>query len=374
MKRVLIYIGVYILLTGLLFSCQTEKIRSEEGLPLPLRHASLLTITDTSDSLTIVTVKDAWHKGKDLARYVLVPYGKALPDSLPAGQIIRTPLRRIVLTSAVHASLLMELGAGDRVAGMTDTAFVVGKELKDYIVSRGIRDMGKLVPEPEKLRACGADAVWVSPFENSQNDLLSRQAVPLIECADYMENTPLARAEWMRFYGRLIGRAAQADSLFSAVEKAYLQIRQAASAKPGNRPTVFCDIKTSSIWYQPGGGSTTGQLIADAGGSYLWKDRGESGSIPLDMESVYSRAAQADIWLVKYGMPVTLTYQGLESDTPAYARFAAWKGRRIWACNTLQVPFYEECPFHPERVLTELARIFSHSPEAVHNRYYRPLR
>lgn len=88
-----------------------------------------------------------------------------------------------------------------------------------------------------------------------------------------METSPLARAEWMRFYGRLFGVAQRSDSLFADVEKQYNDLKQKVAKHSGIHPTVFCDLKLGNAWYQPGGSSTMGQLITDAGGHYLWDDR-----------------------------------------------------------------------------------------------------
>lgn len=119
-----------------------------------------------------------------------------------------------------------------------------------------------------------------------------------------------------------------------------------------------------------------GQLIADAGGRYLWADRKESGSLALDLESVFAKASKADIWIIKYGQPTPMTYAQLQRDCAQYAQFAAWKQRHIFACNTLLTPFYEETPFHPERLLQNLAAVFGTSGKALPSTsaYYVPLK
>jgi len=224
------------------------------------------------------------------------------------------------------------------------------------------------------LRASRPDAVFVSPFENAGHGNLERLGVPLIECADYMETSPLGRAEWMRFFGRLAGKGAEADSLFNKVEETYNSLKKKVTQCKTPCPAVMCDLLTAATWYQPGGNSTMGRLIADAGGKYLWAERKESGSLPLNLESVYARAREADYWLIKYGQAVPLTYSQMVADCPQYRRFRPWKVRHIFACNTSLVPFYEETPFHPERLLNNLASIFH--PDIASGRghcYYRRL-
>lgn len=359
----------FLFCTLLLFSCATSH-SGEEPQSSPLKYASLLTIEE-DDSLTRVCIADPWHPNTPLATYLLIPADKPLPHSLPQGIVVRTPLRRAVVTTSVHAALLNELGAAQCVAGLTDTAYIVSPEVRS-LLKKGVRSMGtSMQPDLELMRAAQADAVFISPFENAGHGSLERLGVPLIECADYMESSPLGRAEWMRFFGRLTGRAKEADSLFNEVERSYTEIKEKAAASTTPRPTVMCDLLTGGTWYQPGGNSTMGRLIADAGGAYLWAARKESGSISLNLETVYARAHEADIWLVKYGQATPLTYAQMASDSPQYQRFRPWQTRSVYACNTLLTPFYEETPFHPERLLRELAAIFHPDVASPYpNRYY----
>jgi len=345
----------------------------EETQSLPLKYATLLTIEE-SDSLTRVCVADPWHKGEMLAAYLLVPADKPLPLALPHGVVVRTPLRRMVVTTSVHAALLDELGGSQSIAGLTDTAYIVSSRVRD-LLKKGVRSMGtSMLPDMELLRASRPDAVFVSPFENAGHGNLERLGVPLIECADYMETSPLGRAEWMRFFGRLAGKGAEADSLFNKVEEAYNSLKEEVAQCKTPCATVMCDLLTAGTWYQPGGNSTMGKLIADAGGKYLWAERKESGSLPLNLESVYARAHEADYWLIKYGQAVPLTYSQMVADCPQYRRFRPWQMRHIFACNTSFVPFYEETPFHPERLLNDLVSIFHPDVASGHDHcYYRRL-
>lgn len=366
--------GLAVLLVAVAQSCKPSPRFSADGggRAVELRHAVLLSMAE-ADSFTLVIVRDAWHEGDVLARYVLVPSSQPLPANRPEGQLVRTPLRRVVSTTSLHAALLCELGAASSICGLTDVRYVVSPSLRRELQAGRIAAMGAAAsPDVERMRAARADAVWVSPFENAGHGSLDHLGVPLIECADYMETSPLGRAEWMRFYGRLVGRGAEADSLFAEVERRYLACQREAAKVRGKKPSVFFDLKTGDTWFQPGGRSTMGRLLADAGGAYPWADRPESGSLSLNMELVYSHAAQADFWFVKYGDTSPLTYARLVADCPQYERFRAWRERRVYACNTLQVPFYEEVPFHPDRLLAEWASILRGS-RSHPLRYYTPL-
>lgn len=360
----------------LMASCQKPKDSSQTGKSIGLHHAAWLEMEET-DSFTLAQVKNPWKPEQILATYILVPRTQAIPYCLPQGTLVRTPVSRAVLGSAVHAALAIELQANGQIAGLMDAEYTVSPTVRQYVGhGQGLmKPMGSsMQPDPELIRTAHADALLLSPFENAGHGVISRMQIPIIECADYMETSPLGRAEWMRFYGRLFGQGERADSLFQEVEKAYTQLCKKATTSK-KRPTVMCDALLGATWYEPGGASTMGRLFADAGASYLWVDRKESGSLQLDLESVFARGRNADIWLVKYGAPTDWTYASMKADNARYALFRPWKEQHIWGCNTLHVPFFEETPFHPERLLANLIAIFH--PEIQMSQsasaYYTPL-
>lgn len=368
---------LYILITALLLvACSAPATHSGEEQPVSLSHATLLGMAE-ADSFVVATVKNPWDTTRTLATYVMVPDSLPMPSHLPQGTVVRTPLRRAVVTSAVHLALLADLDALGGVGGVTDAGYIVSQRIKDYLQRHpNVADMGQsMQPNVERMRMNKVDAVLVSPFENAGHGALDNAGISLIECADYMETSPLARAEWMRFYGRLFGVGQRADSLFAAVEQAYLVCKKrVAQGSGGPRPTVMSDLMQRGTWYQPSGRSTMGQFIADAGGRNLWADRTENGSVSLSFESVFQRAAKADVWLVKYGQQTNLSYAQMQRDMPQAAQFTPWQKHRVYACNTFSVPFYEDVPFHPERLLQNLADIFGGRTPQGSDVYYTPLR
>ena len=165
-----------------------------------------------------------------------------------------------------------------------------------------------------------------------------------------MENTPLARAEWIRFYGRLFGRAREADSIFNTVEQRYQELcTKARNTKA--KPRLLPEMPWSGQWTLPGAGSSSTRLYADAGADYLFAHLKGNGGIPLSTEKVVDKAVEADIWLIKHHGP--LRRKQMNADTPLLANIKA----PIWWCDTSSCFFYEETPFHPERLLENLIAI-----------------
>ncbi|MEG1659518.1 MAG: ABC transporter substrate-binding protein [Bacteroides sp.] len=344
------------------------------GTPIALRYAAHLTLEEHAGYVQ-ATLRNPWDTARVLHTYLLVDKTAALPEGLPAGTVVRTPVCKAVIYSSVHCSLLQQLDALGSIGGVCDLKYIKLPAVQDGCRAGSIVDTGDgMSPDIEKIIDLHPDAILLSPFENSGGyGRIEKLNVPIIECADYMETSALGRAEWMRFYGLLFGKRAAADSLFARVEKEYLALRQLAATAQA-KPTVISDLKSSSAWYIPGGKSTTAAFYADAGGRYVFAADAHSGSVPLAFETVFDKGQEADFWLIKYNQPVDKTYGELEKEYAPYANFRAFRTRHLYGCNTARVSLYEDFPFHPERLLKDLIFVFHPELLAGHTlHYYTPL-
>ena len=139
--------------------------------------------------------------------------------------------------------------------------------------------------------------------------------------------------------------------------------------------SVLSEMKSGSAWYVPGGRSTMGQLFGDACGRYFMADDGHSGSVPLSFETVFDRAADADVWLIKYNRPTNMTYGDLQAEYAGYASFHAFQHRRVYGCNTGHIPYYEETPFRPDWLLADFVQILHPEIRLKEGlRYFSPLK
>lgn len=323
-----------------------------------LHHAENLRLIQTED-YTLARLRNPWDTTKILHTYLLVDKEKPLPAHLPEGTLVRIPLQKAIVYSSVHCSLLKQLGAFHCISGVCDLSYIKMPEIQQGCADGRIADIGSgMNPNIEKIIDLHPDAILLSPFENSGGyGRVEKLNIPIIECADYMETSPLGRAEWMRFYGLLFGVAPQADSLFAEVEQQYNELK-ALVAPLSDTPRVLCELKNGSAWYVPGGRSTSARLYADAGGSYVFATDPHSGSIPLAFESVFDQGGDADLWLIKYNQATDKTYRELAQDYAPYSGFRAFRERNIYGCNTHRIPFYEESPFRPDGLLKDLIKIF----------------
>lgn len=372
-----------------LTACQGGKTAAgmeEGGDTLQMKYAQLLTIVSHDEgSYTEVKVHNPWKEGTELHRYILVPKGKEGDATMAklAGQAhgegkaaatlgvktdtVRTPLESNLVFTAPHCQLLTELGCQNAITGVCDKDYINIPDIKsraqaDAKVAHPIMDCGSsMQPDIERIIALHPEALLISPFENSGGyGKLDKLRIPIIETADYMETSPLGRAEWIKLYGLLLG-SSKADSLFSAIEKEYLQLKAEAAKLPQGL-SILTERKTGNVWYVPGGKSTMGILLRDAHAKYIFADDQHSGSLSMSPEQIIAKGNQVDVWAFKYFGGNALTKQDLLAEYQGYQALKAFQTGTVYETDTSCEPYFELTSFHPEILLREFI-ILSH-PEA----------
>ena len=308
-------------------------------------------------------------------RYVLVEKDSTLPSPLPQGTVIRVPADRAVVFTAAHCQLMKWLGALQQLSGVADLKYIKIEDVQKGVREGRIADCGDgMNPVVEKIIDIKPQLLMVSPFENSGGyGRLEDIDIPLVECADYMETFPLARAEWMKFYGLLWGKSHEADSLFEEVETQYLRLCDQAS-KTDTQPSILTEKLTGGTWYVPGGQSSVGMLIQDAHGQYAWENDTHSGSLAMTFETVLDKAGDADVWLFNHYGSGDLTYQRLASEYAGYQQIKAFKNKKVYYVDSQRVPYFEEVSFKPQLLLGDYIAILHPDTSTGGLRYYRPVK
>lgn len=391
---------LYILLCGataalLMAACQggkTAAADAEAGDTLEMKYAKLLTIVkhgdgeESSDAAEGIDyqyaeaiITNPWKAGTMLHRYILIPKGKEgdktvamLAKRRSTGarcttDTVRTPVESNLVFTAPHCQLLTELGCQNAITGVCDKDYINIPDIKsraqaDAKVAHPIMDCGSsMQPDIERIIALHPEALLISPFENSGGyGKLDKLRIPVIETADYMETSPLGRAEWIKLYGLLLG-SSKADSLFSAIEKEYLQLKAEAAKLPLGL-SILTERKTGNVWYVPGGKSTMGILLRDAHARYIFADDTHSGSLSMSPEQIIAKGNQVDVWAFKYFGGNALTKQDLLAEYQGYQALKAFQTGTVYETDTSCEPYFELTSFHPEILLREFI-ILSH-PEA----------
>lgn len=422
---------LYILLCGataalLMAACQggkTAAADAEAGDTLEMKYAKLLTIVkhgdeeEASDEAEDIDyqyaeaiIANPWKAGTILHRYILIPKGKEGDKTVAmlarrrstgarcTTDTVRTPVERSAVFIAPHCQLMYELGCQQAIRGVCDLDYINIPDVKKRAAAAGNAAAGKasvgnvsaenaaagnsivdcgssMAPDIERIIALKPEAILLSPFENSGGyGKLDKLHVPIIEAADYMESSPLGRAEWMKFYGMLFkkdGNAPKtalaascepkADSLFAKIEKEYLKLKAEAAGYPKGL-SILTERKTGNVWYVPGGQSTIGILLKDANARYIFEDDQHSGSLSMSPEQIIAKGNQVDVWAFKYFGGNALTKQDLLAEYQGYQALKAFQTGTVYETDTSCEPYFELTSFHPEILLREFI-ILSH-PEA----------
>lgn len=350
----------------LVVACQGGKTASGEGGDtLQMKYAELLTIVKHNDgAYTEAIIENPWKKGTTLHKYILVPKGNEgdetvarLKDDIRENatlqmgshcDIVRTPLESNVVFTAPHCQLMYELGCKNAITGVCDKDYINIPDIKERV------DCGSsMQPDIERIIALKPEGLFISPFENSGGyGKLDKLHIPIIETADYMETSPLGRAEWMKFYGLLFKSEERSDSLFSSIEKEYLALKTEAAKLPQGL-SILTERKMGSVWYVPGGKSTMGILLKDANAKYIFADDTHSGSLAYGPERILSKGTQIDVWAFKYFGGKALSKNDLLAEYEGYKVLKAFNSNSIYQVDTSTQPYFELTSFHPEILLRE---------------------
>ncbi|MGV0625503.1 ABC transporter substrate-binding protein [Mycolicibacter minnesotensis] len=311
-------------------------------------------------SYQILTVKRPYLGGKPVS-YVLVRCGApapALTGDLAQAQQITVPVRSLYSGSTTHLAMITELDQADVVTGVASPAAVVDPQIRSRI------DAGQLVGyatagqiNVENVIGAGPDVLVTEGIEEPGYAKLRQAGVPVIADAEWLESTPLGRAEWIKVFAALTGTERRAGGIYAAIRTGYnTLVKQAAATKPVE---VLVGTMYSGSWSMPTAASYSGRLVADAGGFYPWLTEGGAENRQLNFESVYAQAGTAPVWLV------TDNWQRL-ADAVArdsrYGELAAVRSGQVWSATKAVTPgggnlYWERGTARPDLLLGDLVAI-----------------
>lgn len=358
-----INLKIFCLILLLLYSCFGEKKQknslnisnSAENIVVNARFLNIY----KHDGYRVMEVVDPWDMSKLLRRYILVNKSDTLPLDLPDGELVRTPVERIIAYTSVDIGSLKSLNSLEKVVGVCESKYIISPYIQKSLKNGDVKDLGSYTkPHIEQLLSTNADIIITSPHKGDDYGLVEKLNIPIAECASYMESTPLGRSEWIKFYAQFINKEELADSIYKSVELKYKEVAKYIAENISDRPTILADKRYGQVWYAASGSSYAASLYKDAGASYPWSESVETGSIPLSFEKVFQTAHDAKVWIFTYFKPEgNLTLNELKEEYDSYSAFSAFKNKRVYGCNSKSVPVYEESPLRPDLLLQDLAKM-----------------
>jgi len=340
---------------------------------LTIDHSELFDV-DYYANYKIVTIAKPWPGSESHLTYVLVQRGTEHPSVPGADLMVEIPIRTVVTMSTSYLPHVEMLDVLEALVGTDAFAWVTSEAVRERIDSGAMQEFGSgptvniellLDLDPDLVMTYGQGTEW------DTHPKLREAGIPFALNAEWNESEPLARAEWMKFMALFFNRGEEANELFGAIVARYGALKDLA-AGVGTRPSIFMGSPYQGTWWVSGGDSYAARFFADAGGDYIWSDDDSTGSLMLDVESVFDKAGDAEFWLN------TGTWTRVGDAISADARFAtfhAFETKRIYNNNLRMGPgggndYFESGPSNPDVILADIISIIHPELLPDHERYY----
>ncbi|WP_407456189.1 ABC transporter substrate-binding protein [Fibrobacter sp.] len=320
-----------------------------------------------------------------------------LPPELSAATVLQVPLQKVVALSSAQVGYMVRLGVQDRIVAVGEGRYIVDSAVYAGVASGTVAEVsnGNSL-DLEKLIALQPDLTMTFATGGAHDDYerINALGLPLMLTSEWQEESPLAKAEWIKLYGALFGMEALADSIFEQSKNAYLQavdggVAGVSPARGGSEqqranegetsphkstqddtiphstfhiphspcPRVLVGMSYGGVWYAPGGNSFTARLIKDAGGCYLWA-ADTSRELKFTLEEIMAIADSVDVW-VNPGM--FSTPDEILAAEPRVKFIKAFREKHVCQNDGVKGPgggndFYESAVAYPAEMLQNLHR------------------
>ncbi len=328
----------------------------------------------------VVRIHDPWGRASENRTYLLVQRGEPVPDGYPDARVFFIPVTSVVTLSVTEVPFISALNETAAIKGNSGNNLVLDESFLSRAAQGEIVEVGSGTMsmnsqlQMEKIIDLEPDVVFTSatgtPEYDNQQKLVEAGLRPVID-AGWMEDNPLARAEWIKYYALFFNREKEANAVFSGIKANYTAVKEKA-AQVSSKPAIMSGMVYQGTWYAPGGSSYVAQLFRDAGGNYLFSRETSAGDIPLDFEAVYERAHNADYYINVGAIGGT---EDLLAQDARYAKFDAVKNGAVYHFDARMnsngsLDYWQSGQLHPDVILEDLVKILHPDLVPDHGLYY----
>jgi iron complex transport system substrate-binding protein len=301
----------------------------------------------------------------DTLKYILLEKGAPRPQGYPNAQIVEIPVQTAVAMSSMHIGLFEFLESEKILTGIGNLEYVYSPSVLSQIKAGKIAEVGRDQGlNEEKLIEMHPGIVMTvgSPGTKSDHYQILKQAqIPVLANSEWIEKTPLARAEWVKLIAALLNKEKLVNEKFGKIEAEYDRLAALATGSK-TKPTVLSGLNTKDAWFMPSGDGYMSKFFQDAGAEYHWKDKKSEGSLPLNFEAVYPLALEADYW-INVGFSHRDSKRTILEQDSRYSDFKAFKSGKMYSYNGKvnelgANDFFESGTVSPQIVLADLVKIF----------------
>lgn len=323
---------------------------------------------------TLIQVSNPWQGAKNVTMSYFISRNGELPPTGFTGPTIPAGAQRIVCMSSSYIAMLDAVGQVDRIVAVSGINYIANP----YILAHkdSIKDMG---PEMnyELLLGLKPDVVLLYGIGDAQTavtDKLKELAIPYMYVGEYLEESPLGKAEWLVALSELTDSRDKGIDVFREIPKRYQALKD-LTASVEQRPTVMFNTPWNDSWVMPSTQSYIVQLVTDAGADYIYKENTSNSSAPIGLETAYGLIQKADYWI---NVGTASTLDELKNMNPKFADAKSVRDKTVYN-NNLRITatggndYWESAVVRPDVVLRDLIHIFH--PELISDStyYYRHL-
>lgn len=326
---------------------------------------------------TLLTVRNPWQGATEVHQHVFLARNNEKAPEGFEGQTVEVPVRHVVCMSSSHVAMLDALGEVRRITGVSGIDYISNPYISEHKFCGEVRDVGYDTNlNFELLVALHPDVILLYGVTGENAALMGKLqelGIPYIYVGDYVEESPLGKAEWLVALAELCNRADHGRHVFDDICRRYETVKATASKSGTLRPRIMLNTPYRDTWFMPSVHSYMVRLVADAGGEYVYPQNESTASVPIDLEEAYLLAQGADLWL---NVGFFNTLDELKAQNPKFANAPAVRQGRVYNNNRRRTPaggsdFWESGVVCPDKVLGDLIRIVQGKDTDLH--YYHRL-
>ena len=373
-------IGVLFLI--LFSSCKHQKkannsTKNSSASYLSLKYAKGFEVNYFNGYKQII-VKYPWKNAKKPINYILVKDSSFIPKNIQTNDIVIVgSIKNIAVISTTYISFIELLHQSQSIAAVSDISYVYSENIHQLYDEKKIQNVGYDVNlNYEKLLACNSKILFTYGIEQAKDETkLQNLGIKRVYVSEYLEENPLAQAEWLLFFAAFYDQEESAKVIFDSIDKRYTTLKNTANSYK-EKPIVMCNLPFKGNWYLPGGASIAAQLIRDAGANYVFNENQETGGVNVPFEKAYMMANTADYFI---HLNSCINKHEVCNDFPMIKNLKAYKLNHLYNNNLrindqLANDFWESGIVQPDKILADLIGIFhSTSTKNYSPVYYRKI-
>ena len=382
MIRTIIFLFTIILISSCTLNNETKNDNVENEIPLKSKisidYAKGFNI-EYFDNYKLITVYNPWNNNNIYWQYYIYKDSTEIKNAKNKNVFnLKSSLNSTIALSGTQIAFFDKINLLNKISAVSDSKYIYNKEILKKVKAGSVTEVGDVMNlNYEKIIFQSPDIIFATGWDKFNNSLdkISELGIPVAYVIEWQENTPLARAEWIKFIAAFYNKEELADSIFSSIVENYNGLKS-KTQNIENKPTILHGSLQGDSWYVPGGNSYVANIYKDAGVNYLWHKNTSTGSIPLSFEDIFIKGSEADFWFTN---EISTSNNLFVVTDERYKLFSAYKNNKIYA-NTNRITefggndYWESGVINPDKILEDIISIIH--PSLIENNdgvYYKQL-